>query len=474
MKKWDFILNDIVAKIAGDNDAGIVGNQIVPIIGQDVYYVDTENGKISVQEYIVNELLKEEGDLATIAPHLITEENKKLCLQEGIKGLHSLSKLFEAAGLTLANKLHQLLIKNGGQQKIKLNETVRSFLKKGNFPLILTTNYFRGLEDIITYDDNENYSVISYQLEKNREQDIKLSPVEMLVYQPAIFHIFGIASPASKCVLTEDDFLSYLHALQDTNTYPQNLRQYLRDKYLLTIGCDIPDWTFRLLLYSLKEKDGRISSIGGNRDSFIGGSINNKLDKDFVSFLGRIKYYSDDNIYDFLEDVTNNLPDQDKPFIFLSICSEDYDEIGDVLSPKLRQRFKVWFCKEKLSGKGGEAYWSKIKQGLEQCRYFMPVITPTACNKLLQTEDIVGPKPDKEVGIITEWKYANDVWERKYASSSEKYCIPYRLGVNIGDFKNGILSKFQGELFSLFFNESGNQHIDNVAPEDFSANDIAI
>lgn len=473
MKKWDFILNDIVAKIAGDRDAGVVGNQIVPIIGQEVYYVDTDNGKISVQEYIVDELLKKDGDLANIAPHLITEENKKLCLQEGIKGLHSLSKLFEEAGLTLANKLY-LLLKNGGQHKIKLNETVRSFLKKGNFPLILTTNYFRVLEDIITYDDDENYSIISYQIEKNRNQDIKLSPVDMFLYEPAIFHIFGIVRPASKCVLTEDDFLSYLHALQDTNTYPQNLRQYLRDKYLLTIGCDIPDWTFRLLLYSLKEKDGRISITGGNKDSFIGGSINNQLDKDFVSFLGRIKYYSDDNIYDFLEDVTKYLPDQDKPSIFLSICSEDYNDIGDVLSSKLRQRFKVWFCKEKLSGNGGEAYWSKIQQGLEQCRYFMPVITPTACNKLLRADDITGPKPDKEGGIITEWKYANDVWKRKYAPLSKKYCIPYRLGVSIEDLKNGILDKFQGELFSLFFNESGNQHIDNVSPQDFSANDIAI
>lgn len=142
MKKWNFILNDIVTKIAGDSDAGIVGNQIVPIIGQEVYYVDTVKGKTSVQTYIVDELLKEGGDLANIAPHLITEENKKLCLQEGIKGLHSLNKLFEEAGLTLANKLYQLL-KNGGQQKIRLNETVCSFLKRGNFPLILTTNYFR-------------------------------------------------------------------------------------------------------------------------------------------------------------------------------------------------------------------------------------------------------------------------------------------------------------------------------------------
>lgn len=296
----------------------------------------------------------------------------------------------------------------------------------------------------------------------------------MSLDEPAIFHIFGIVRPASKCVLSEDDFLLYLHALQDTNTYPQFLRQYLRDKYLLTIGCDIPDWTFRLLLYSLKAKEGRISITGGNKDCFIGGSINSQLDKDFVSFLERIKYYSDDNIYDFLEDVTKNLPYQEKPSLFLSICSEDCGEIGRELSRKLSRRFKVWYCDERLSGKGGEAYWNEIKNALEQCRYFMPVITPTACNKLLRADDIMEPIHDKEGGIITEWKYANEVWKRKYALLSEKYCIPYRLKVSIEDFKNDIQNKFHGELFSLFFNESGNQHIENVSPQDFSANDILI
>lgn len=472
MKKWEFILDDIVTKIAGDSDAGIAGDQIVPIIGQEVFYVDTEEGRVSVQAYIVDELLKEEGDLANIAPHLITEENKKLCLQEGIKGLHSLNKLFEEAGLTLANKLFQLL-KNEGKQKIKLNETVCSFLRKGNFPLILTTNYFCVLEEIIKCDEDE-YASVSYQGEKNRDQDIKLSPVDMSLSKPTIFHIFGIAKPASRCVLSEDDFLSYLHALQDTNTYPQSLRQYLRDKYILTIGCDIPDWTFRLLLYSLKEKEGRISIAGGNRDSFIGGSVNNQLDKDFASFLERIKYYSDDNIYDFLGDVTKHLPYKVKPSIFLSICSEEYEKIGRDISQKLSKRFKVWFCDSELSGKGGEAYWREIKNALEKCRYFMPVITHTACYKLLRADDIVEPMPDKEGGIITEWKYANEVWKRKYAPSSEKYCIPYRLDVNIGDFKNDIQKKFQGELFSLFFNESGNQHIDNVSLHDFSADDISL
>ena len=313
---------------------------------------------------------------------------------------------------------------------------------------------------------------MAYQCEKNSNQDIVLSQEDSLLEKPTVYHIFGVSKPLNRCVLSEDDFLKYIHCLQDTNTTPYQLRQYLKDKYLLTIGCDIPDWTFRLLLYSLKETDDSIGARGGSRDSFHGGAINPQFDDGFVSYLERIKYYSDNRLYEFLAAVTNCLPNEERPSIFLSICSEEYESIGKILKRKLSSRFNVWYCDDNLNGHGGEAYWSEIRKGLEQCRYFMPVITPRACVKLLRSSDVIEPRHDEEGGIITEWKYALDVWRRNYAPNGEKYCIPYRIDVDLNDFKRDLQSKFGGILFDLFFSDSGNQHIENVLPKDFSPEDL--
>ena len=80
------------------------------------------------------------------------------------------------------------------------------------------------------------------------------------------------------------DFLRYLHCIQDTNTKPDYLKKYLENKYILSLGCEIPDWTFRFLLYSLKEKEGRLEGISGE-DMFDGGALSKVMDDNLYSFL---------------------------------------------------------------------------------------------------------------------------------------------------------------------------------------------
>ena len=42
-------------------------------------------------------------------------------------------------------------------------------------------------------------------------------------------------------MVTDDDFLEYLHAWHNVETRPQALTKYLNDKFLLLLGCDYPN-----------------------------------------------------------------------------------------------------------------------------------------------------------------------------------------------------------------------------------------
>ena len=271
-KKWSAsLIRDIVDCIRDQE-----GNRIIPIIGQGAYQVVDDDIKYSIQQFIVKKVL----------------ENEKIPLQptedildkysNGYRGMTELSKLCSENRLTLQRQIKELFSDNANVRKISIDSDVLTFLERGEFPLILTTCNFRWLENHVTW-QGRDYSVIAYRTGK--DQDIKMEDGRNVV--PAIFHLFGYVGQDRNVVITENDFLRYLHCIQDTNTRPERLKKYLENKYILSLGCEIPDWTFRFLLYSLKEKDGKLGGMS-EEDVFDGGALSKAMDENLYSFLSNI------------------------------------------------------------------------------------------------------------------------------------------------------------------------------------------
>lgn len=428
---------------------------LIPIIGDEVLLIKDDKGQeVKLMEYVFNHLankwLKDDE-----YPHLtyslknMTTIEKKI-IEQGGELIREIKNLFRDTTIRL-------------EERAYIRDYLMNFLTAGKFPLILTTSCSNILDSILK---NMEYGSVYYDRENRRNQDIgeinEDDDYERLKYR-TIFHLFGSYSAGHKNVITEKDFLQYLHCLHDSNSHPEKLLQYVSKRKILSLGCDIPDWTFRFFLYSLKDDVFEcIPSVNG----FNGGVIESKKDRDLADFLFNIKYYYEDaGLESFLCDLNRSMHQDTlttKKSVFLSVISSDIETNSKFIKDiqELKNYIKsnlmkdVWFCKDNLEGNSGEQYWNKIKEGLANCSYFIPVITPTLLLKFSRLEiNTSEPMPDKELGIITEWKYA--IAEKEKRGYQMKFSLPYMIGCDIDDVKGVFNSIETPEIRALILGEEG-------------------
>ncbi len=433
-KRWSAsLIRDIVDSIQDSE-----GNRIIPIIGQGVYQVNDNGKDYSIQQFIIKTVL--ENEKIPLEP---TESNIKE-YSNGYRGMTELSKLCSGNGLTLLRQIKELFSDKVNTGKISMDPDVLTFLERGDFPLILTTCNFRWLESHITWHGND-YSVIPYRTGK--DQDIKMEDGRIIA--PAIFHLFGYVGQDRNVVITENDFLRYLHCIQDTNTRPERLKKYLENKYILSLGCEIPDWTFRFLLYSLKEKEGKLGGVSGE-DMFDGGALSKAMDDNLYSFLSNISYFPSQNINEFLKDVNDQLEPENKPTVFLSVNSDEYD-LGERVKQILSPKFDVWFFKYN----GGVQYWKDIKEGIYKCDYFIPLTTSITIDKMFDDKANID---NSEGGVITEMRLA--LKHKTEDLGTKKYCFPLLHGITRSLLIKALERGNCSDLEPLFFADEGNAHIE--------------
>ena len=444
------IIDDIIEKISE--------NKIVPLIGTGVYYIKEGKSEKTVQEYVVEKLLENEKITLGVDD---SDRGRYTC---GYRGMTKLERLYKNSKLTLYNHIRSIYKSEDFLMKLRMKPEVKKFLENGNFPLILTTCNFRYLESVIPKYNHED-GVIAYQMARNKDQDI---PMDVCSH-PTLFHLFGFVQRSIKAVITEAEFLKYLHCIQDTGKSPERLKDYLTNKdderFILSLGCDIPNWTFRFLLYSLKEQDGELKGNGMD-DSFEGGAFMKSLDEELEDFLSDIGYLSNDEIDRFLENVNNQLVPQKKPSIFLSVNNEEYETYGESIKRKLENRFDVWFFKDK----GESRYWKSIKEGIESCDFFMPVTTNVSIEKILNGSSLGEEGPDKEIGLITELRIALE--KKKKLENSRIYCIPYLVGISIPLLKTALMKGECADLWNLFFGDDATVNAITTPIENFAAEEL--
>ena len=66
-----------------------------------------------------------------------------------------------------------------------------------------------------------------------------------------MYHLHGHTDPNS-VVLTEDDYLTFLAAMQDPNLLPESVHRAIASSSLLFVGYRMADWNIRVLLQGLR------------------------------------------------------------------------------------------------------------------------------------------------------------------------------------------------------------------------------
>ncbi len=433
-RKRETLIDDTINKI--------MTGQIIPLIGDDVFLIKDENGtEYKINDYVTLRLIERSGIAEDIQP--IYEKARK-----GFKGMTYLKNMFNKEFLNLDNEIRKLYREENIVERAYLTKEVHEFLTRRKFPLIITTSYSNILENKL----GGKYKSAYYMKQKTSlgsrsvlqdVGEVNSADEHNRLKERTIYHILGNISQGYECALTDNDFLQYLHHLHDTNSRPDRLLEYINERrFILALGCDIPDWTLRFLLYSFITEIRKKETV-----AFNGGVIDTKKDENLEEFLLNIDYYYEDvNQKMFISRINEKLPPEEKPAkIFISVLSDDIIEennhrynIEQKIVETLKKNHDVWYCPHETTGLSGEHYWNKIRQGLKECDYFMPIITHRVLKEFSKNIS-VEPQPDKERGIITEWKYALRSWIEEHGFK-EDFVKPVQIMVDLEDVRKVFLS----------------------------------
>jgi hypothetical protein len=216
--------------------------------------------------------------------------------------------------------------------------------------------------------------------------------------RPVVYHLLGkLSAQPNEYVVTDEDMLEFLHHMQRRQA-ADLLFDALRDNHLLFIGCTFSDWLARFLIRSARRRplsqrrdwlEALVSDVDHDENLVVflrQFSTRTKIVScppgAFVAELSaryreRAGHEADEPPVSREGDEASWSDDMPEGAVFLSYTHEDY-----AAARRLRNfldeeaGIDVWFDKEKI--KGGEFWDRKIHRNVNNCSYFVPVISARA------------------------------------------------------------------------------------------------
>ncbi|MDR1809433.1 MAG: TIR domain-containing protein [Prevotella sp.] len=345
-RMWDSLLSKIES------------SQVIPIVGSELFCINVGGQSMHLNEYIIKEM----------ADSLEIEYEESLTFTE-LDGLDYKTR-WNSIDSDAYYETTQIL-KNMSGLQVQSSDALRKLLSIDKFRIILTTSFddwtFKTMEEKW---GKGKVKELSYK-KHTGGQDIDAMDVSQ--QPPLLYHIFGKADiEPHSFVLTEDDLLDFLHDWMNDNYRPKRLTDMLREKYLLLVGCNYPNWLFRFFIHSMRNSLSPTSEKKGL-------VADSKLDKNLIDFLSRINVWKHDNTSEFIDELVerwNNRPvnnDSGKRDVFISYASEDYTVAMQIAQTFEKNGAAVWLDEKELNP--GDKYENKIKQHIMECNAFVPILS---------------------------------------------------------------------------------------------------
>ena len=347
-------------------------NRVVPIIGDEFFYAEVGGELVNYKKHILNELISKFNPPEDIIPDF-----------NMISGLiEAQNVLLRATGnFSNATSIYYEIGDIVRNTPIVCDQCLTDFIQSFRFPLILSTSYLPGIEQLLA---NQGFEIKAY----DKSPRIDISHTDM-VTPPTLYYLFGKCGKTNKTYMaTEDDLLEYIHYWHNIETRPMRLSEYLRDKFLLMLGCDYPNWLFRFFWHSVKN----FNLMSGSTEvkGVVAGSILDK-DNELSRFLARIQTHTYANGRDFMKElrekkvtVTNFTPQKSPELIhtddlpcdiFISYSHKDDKAARAIASIIESQGASVWFDSSNLIG--SDHYDDIIRNKITECQRFVPILSAT-------------------------------------------------------------------------------------------------
>jgi hypothetical protein len=358
-RNWRNLLMDIEAR------------QVIPIVGPELLVLGEEPGQPTLYQYLGKELVS----------RLSLEEER---LPEGYGLLDVTSLFLQNPG----NRVDELNYETRGiltERSWATPEPLRQLAAITHFDLFLSTTFDSLLERALN-EARFQGAAGTYALAYSEKRQVEDIPAGSGNRQPTVYQLFGKLDSTGDYGITEEKILEFTHRLQSRDLRPQNLFDALQTKSFLVLGCGFPGWLARFFLRSAKGEQFFTQGARG-----VIADKTTRQDLGFVMFLQRRQtiIYGQGDAIQFVNELHRRWmekfgngppppPVEPPPVfrpdsVFLSYASEDRQYALQVKQAFDEAGVDVWFDQSALTG--GVAYGPDIEKNIENCSYFVPLIS---------------------------------------------------------------------------------------------------
>jgi TIR domain-containing protein/SIR2-like protein len=368
--------------------------RVIPIVGPELLLVSTERGPRLLLDWVAERLASRLNVHTTELPPNYTL-NDVVCWFLAARGRR------EEAYVRLRS-----IIKDANFEP---PVTLRRLAAITDFDLFVSTTCDSLLESAINLERFAGASstdVLSYS--PNRVVDL---PTEReRLQRPLVYHLFGKLSASPTYVISDEDLLEFICALQSEHLVPEKLFHELEHNHLLFIGSNFTNWLARLFLRMAKRQ-----RLSDPRDvGEVLADDHSSEDDRLVAFLQQVSVRT--RIYVGAERFVDELharwqarrklagspaparflpPAREMPddAVFISYAREDLAAVQQIKAGLEAAGITTWFDIDRLEV--GDDYDRKIQRNIARCSYFIPVVSATTQRRL-------------EGYFRREWSYAID------------------------------------------------------------------
>src|SRR5450759_360637 len=372
--------------------------RVIPIVGPELLQVSTERGPRLLYDWLADKLaVRLNVDVAALPqPYTL---NDVVCWFLAARGRR------EEAYVRVRSILKDATFEPP--------EALRRLAAITDFDLFVSTTFDTLLETAINqqrFDGAPSTEVLSYS--PNRVVDLPFERDRL--QRPVVYHLFGRLSASPTYVISDEDLLEFICALQSEHLAPEKLFHELEHNHLLFIGSNFTNWLARLFLRMAKRhrlSDPRdVGEVLADSHSVGDGRL--------MGFLQQVSVRT--RVYSGAEKFVDELhrrwttrrgpgevialgssqqrflpPEREMPehAIFISYARDDLPAVQRLKAGLDAAGLTTWFDLERLEG--GDDYDRKIQRNISRCAFFIPVVSATTERRL-------------EGFFRREWSYAID------------------------------------------------------------------
>jgi len=371
----------------------ITDRQLTPILGKEMYKFRQNDLLIPVDEYLSKQIL-------------------------------GLNNVIDQAALTLTQAVNYLVI----EKKVKTMDIIRKLklmIKEINFEFPLL-NRFLGITDLNYYINTAVYNnVLENNLTTIRKQtatSINFSINEPFsdaddldkLHVPFVFNVFGSLLNTVDPAISEEDMLEYTGHFKEKIKNAANIINALKNKNLLFLGCDFPDWMVRFILRLLSNEP--MHDWGSKRTIIVVNDMSDvrKKQYEFLKNYDVVTY--EGNTKDFVEELSSRWKQKNpstikNKMIFLSYTVKDKDAVENLKKAiEGINNVTCWYDNREIVP--GDDFKTEIAKNIKSADLFIPLIST---NSLMH----------KDGYVQLEWFTADNVNTfRKIDGNTGKYLMP--------------------------------------------------